>query len=124
MASRRAAPPVACRCTKSMSLPNEIPPFPVLLDEQVLAWRWPGVPFEWAHVAAPEPGMAQACCIETPTGASVEGFLLGMDPGAATISYRSGPEGAALSLPFARIRRLVLTVALRAAAPLGGGIPE
>lgn len=109
---------------EEMSLPNEIPPFPVLLDEQVLAWKWPGVPFEWAHVAMPEPGVAQACRIETPTGSVVEGFFLGMDPGAATISFRSGPDGAALSLPFARLRKLVLTVPLRAAAPMGGGIPE
>lgn len=107
-----------------MSLPNELPPFPVLLDEPLEAWKWPAVPFEWSHGATPESGAAQACCIRTVSGSQVEGFFLGMDTAAGTISYRSGPEGAPLSLPFARFRKLTLTAPLKAAPPLGGGIAE
>ena len=102
---------------------DTLTPFPVLMDEPAEPWRWPAVPYEWRHVPAPAIG-DEACCIETLSGAIVEGLLAGMDPASANISYRNSPDGAALTLPFARFRKLTLTKALRGDVPLGGGIAE
>jgi len=57
----------------------------------------------------PLDGIAQPCRVETPNGTAVEGQLLDFDAAAGVLHFRLGGEGEALSLPFARFRRLTLT---------------
>ncbi|HJV60066.1 MAG TPA: hypothetical protein VJ743_03925 [Albitalea sp.] len=103
-----------------MSRFDPLPPFPVLLDEPADTWAWPALPFDWRHVPAPGVDVAQPCVIETSSGTEVEGFMHGMDAAAATIGFRSASQGATLSLPFARFRRLTLSTPLRAIDPPPG----
>ncbi len=64
------------------------------------------------HVPAPPIGWPQPCLIETPAGSPLQGDMLGFDPLARRINLRADGSGPEVSLPFARIRRLTLTVPL------------
>jgi hypothetical protein len=102
----------------------ELPPFPILMDVPVEPWRWPKVPFDWRHVPPPDADVAQPCRIETPTGAAVQGFLVGLDPAARTIAFRTSSTAPALDLPFARFQRLTLTTPLSSIDATGRGGAE
>lgn len=99
-------------------------PFPTLMEEAPEPWRWPEPPFPWAHRAPPALDMAQPCRIEGPVGTPVAGELLGFDPVARTLTFRSSPDGLSVTLAFNRIRRLTLTNPLQPAAPIGGAPVE
>lgn len=103
-----------------MSDLDALPPFPVLLDDPLDVWTWPALPFDWRHVLAPAHDVSQPCRIETPTGAQVDGILVGMDMRAGTIRFCSGDEEPALLLPFSRFRSLTLTTPLTCLPPLPG----
>jgi hypothetical protein len=91
---------------------DPLPPFPILMDDPAERWQWPALPFGWRHSAGPAHDEVQPCRIETPSGSSVDGFMRGFDPAAATLTFGSSATGAALTLPFARFRRLTLTTPL------------
>jgi hypothetical protein len=97
-----------------------LPPFPQLFDEPLEACQWPAPPFDWHHVAPPGLDVAQACTIETPSGAVVEGTLVGFEPALRQLSFRTSAEGAAVVLPFARVRRLTLALPLTSIEPALG----
>jgi hypothetical protein len=99
---------------------NDLPPFPQLFDEPLDAWQWPSPPFDWHHAAPAGIDMAQPCTIETPSGAVVEGTLVGFEPALRQLSFRSSAEGAPVVLPFSRIRRLTLALPLTSIAPALG----
>ena len=94
--------------------------FPALMDSPIERYQWPVPPFAWRHVAAPANDVAQSCHIEGQGGAQVEGEMLDFDPAAGSLSFRSAPDRAAVTLPFARIRRLKLTEPLRPAPRIAG----
>ena len=100
---------------QDMSDPDSLPPFPILMDEPAERWQWPAPPLSWRHLPAPGIDIAQPCRIEPPSGASVEGFIVGMDMAACTLAFRTRADGSALMLPFSRLRRLTLTMPLRPA---------
>lgn len=105
-----------------MTAPDTLTPFPVLMmDEPVEAWRWPAVPYEWRHVMPPDHHGAQPCRLDTVTGSAVQGFMLGLDPAARSIAFRTTADAPAIDLPFARFRRLVLTSPLRSIDQVGLG---
>ena len=84
-------------------------PFPTLDLEDDMAWHWPQPPFVRRNLSSALDGGEQACRIETPAGAAVEGILVGFDTDAGLLSVRVRAEGEPVSLPFSRIRRLTLT---------------
>jgi hypothetical protein len=94
--------------------------FPVLDDCLVEAWTWPSPPFVWRHVAPPDLATAQPCLVEAPRGVSVEGFMLGVDPASASITFQSPTTGPAGRLSFRRFRRLTLTTPLEPEPGLAG----
>lgn len=85
-------------------------PFPTIDFEAVagLGWDWPDPPVR-CHASAPL--TAEPCRIETATGVSVEGELVGFNTATSTLRFRIGPVGEALALPFNKLRRLTLTTA-------------
>lgn len=103
-----------------MSDLDPLPPFPTLLDDPLDVWTWPALPFDWRHVPGPAHDVPQPCRIETPSGAQVDGVMVGMDMRSATIQFRSAEDGPALALPFSRFRSLTLTTPLKCLAPLPG----
>jgi len=117
------AGPFGIRLTDVSDL-DFLPPFPVLLDEPADAWAWPSPPYDWRHAAPPGNDVAQPCRLATPTGAEVEGFMLGMDPSAGSLGFRTGPEGAALTLPFSRLCSVTLTTPLKSDEHAPGGRAE
>lgn len=106
--------------SNDMSDFDSLPPFPVLLDDPLDIWKWPQPPFDWRHLPVPAHDVTQPCRLETPTGALVEGVMVGIDIRAKTIQFRSGQEGPALSLPFSRFRSLTLTTPLECLVPSHG----
>lgn len=101
-----------------------MPPFPQLFDEPLDAWQWPVPPFDWSHAAPPGVDVAQACTLETPSGAVVEGTLAGFEPALRQLRFRTSAEGTPLVLPFARVRRLTLAQPLKSMEPTLGRPPE
>ena len=89
------------------------------MDEPAEPWHWPAPPFDWRHLAPADRECAQPCHVETPSGATVEGFMLGIDPPSGSLSFRNGAEGPSLVLPFSRVRRLTLTSPLRSVDQAG-----
>ena len=99
-------------------------PFPTLIEDTPEPWRWPVPPFAWRHRAAPANDVPQPCRIEGPVGTPVTGEMLGFDPGRRTLTFRSAADGPAVSLGFARFRRLTLTTALQPMAHHAGAPVE
>jgi hypothetical protein len=97
--------------------------FPPLEDPVTIDWHWPVPPYPWPHAAAERSG-AQPCRIETRFGATVEGELVRIDPTGGTLVFRTGGEGPSVTLPFARVRRLTLTVPLKPLPRFAGSPPE
>jgi hypothetical protein len=98
---------------------DPLPPFPILMDEPAEPWRWPALPFDWRHAPPAEEDGARPCRIETPTGATVQGLMVKLDPAARSIDFRSAADAPPLALPFARMRRLTLTRPLRSVEQSG-----
>ena len=92
---------------------NKIPeittPLPTLSLEVLSGWEWPQPPFARRHMMAPIDTAVQACRVETPSGAPVDGQLVQFDAEAAVLRFRIGPGGEPLALPFSKFRRLTLT---------------
>jgi hypothetical protein len=97
--------------------------FPVLEDPASGEWHWPMPPFAWRDAAA-DHDVAQPCRIDTLHGTDVTGELLHFDPAAATLQFRTGTTRGGVTLPFARIRRLMLTTPLRPSPRFAGAPPE
>ena len=93
-----------------------------LLDLTPEPTQWPTPPFAWRHLPPPSNDVAQPCTIETSWGATVEGEMLDFDPSGACLKFRTGPGAAEATVPFGRVRRLVLTAPLRP-APQAAGAP-
>jgi hypothetical protein len=53
-------------------------------------------------------------------GTPIEGEMLGFDPTARTLTFRSSAAGPIVELPFARFRRLTLTAPLQPVVPIAG----
>jgi hypothetical protein len=95
-----------------------------LLDLAPERVQWPTPPFAWRHLSPPANDAAQPCTIETSWGATVEGEMLDFDPAGACLKFRTGPGSAEATVPFGRVRRLVLTAPLLPAPQLAGAPME
>lgn len=104
-------------------LHKPITPFPILFPDTPEAWQWPAPPFAWRHRPAPGVDDAQPCLVESQAG-EVRGEMLGFDAAARTLRFRSGPDGPAATLSFARMRRLTLTTPLQPALQIAGAPVE
>ena len=100
---------------------EDLPPFPTLIDDDASERsQWPVPPFAWRHLPAPANDVIQACRVESRGGTAVEGEMLGFDPVAGTLSFRTSATGPAVTLPFSRFTRLTLTTPLQAAKKAAG----
>ena len=97
--------------------------FPVLEAPASVDWHWPMPPFQWRDVASAHDA-AHPCRIETRFGTEVEGELLRFDADRGTLAFRSGAGASDVTLPFARMRRLVLTTPMRPSPRFAGAPPE
>ena len=98
-------------------------PLPTLLDEAP-PWQWPMPPGGPRRHAPPPLGTPQPCRIETQTGLTLQGEMLGFDPAKRRLLFRTAPAAPEASLPFATLRRLTLTVPLAPAARSAGAPKE
>ena len=98
-------------------------PFPTL-DELPEQSEWPAPPFAWRHLHAPTNDIVQACRIEVEAGKAVEGEMVGFDPAALSLRFRTGAQAPTTVLPFTRFRRLLMTLPLRPAPPIPGAPVE
>lgn len=92
---------------------RELLRFPILMELGLEPWSWPELPFVWRHRPHLADGFARLCRIEDLRGARADGEVLGLNPAAQTVSFRSSIDEPAKSLPMTRIRRLTLTEPLR-----------
>jgi hypothetical protein len=99
---------------------NASTPFPTLFAEAPERWQWPIPPFAWRHRPGPGCNEIQPCRIESPMGTPVEGEMLGFDPVARTLNFRTSAQGPVVELPFSRFRRLTLTQPLQPVVPIAG----
>lgn len=104
----------------------DFPPlsFPSLPELDAEAWQWPAPPFAWRHRAAPEVDIVQPCRLESTSGNLVLGSLLGFNPAAQTLVFRSTDNGPEATLSFKRFSRLTLTTPLVPAARIAGAPAE
>ena len=92
---------------------DPITPFPTITLDETPPWQWPLPPGGRRHLPAPDVATAQPCNVETQTNTELQGEMVGFDPVTRRVHVRAG--GQEVSLAFARIRRLTLTVPLRSA---------
>jgi len=97
-------------------------PFPLIEEPAAERWRWPMPPFAWHHQRPDDTAVAQPCRLETPSGSTVDGEMLGLDPRLARLAFRTAHDAPEVSLPFTRFRRLTLTEPLKP-APQKAGAP-
>ena len=107
------------RTKRRAALAKGFTPFPTL-DELPEQSEWPAPPFAWRHLRAPANDLVQLCRVEVDGGQAIEGDMVGFDPVGLTLGFRSSPQGPSTVLPFARFRRLVMTLPLRPAPPIPG----
>ena len=105
------------------SMASKFTPFPIL-DELPEQSEWPAPPFAWRHLRAPTNDVVQACRIEVEAGKAVEGDMVGFDPAALCLRFRLNAQAPTSVLPFARFRRLAITLPLRSAPPIAGAPVE
>jgi hypothetical protein len=103
--------------------PGALTPFPEI-DLAPERPQWPTPPFAWRHLPPPANDEAQPCTIETSWGSSVEGEMTDFDPTAAVLKLRTASHGPEATVPFGRIRRLVLTAPLQPAPQMAGAPVE
>ena len=84
------------------------PPLPTLTVDPTLDWAWPLPHLACEPLAATIDG-AEPCRIESITGVSVSGELLGFDAGARQMRFRVKRGVDAVTLSFAKCRRVTLT---------------
>lgn len=99
-------------------------PFPTLIFEAPDRWQWPAPPFAWRHLPPPDNDVAQPCSIESQAGSTVQGEMLGFDPVARTITFRTNANGPVVSLPFTRFQRLTLVNPLKPAPQIANAPVE
>lgn len=99
-------------------------PFPILIDDGPDRWLRPVPPYVWRHIPAPGNDVVQPCRVESTGGSTVVGQMLGFDPSAGTLVFRTGESGPVLTLPFSRFSRLTLTTPLQRAPTLTGAPME
>lgn len=95
--------------------------FPTLEAPEDEAWRWPAPPFARWRV---EPVMEaqHPCVLQTPSGDTLEGELLGFRGDAGRLTFRYRSDGKPLALPFSRFSRLSLAEPIGLADP-NTGVP-
>jgi hypothetical protein len=99
-------------------------PFPTLIDDGPARWLWPVPPYVWRHVPAPGNDISQPCRVESAGGAAVNGQMLGFDPAACTLAFRTVETGPVVTLPFSRFRRLTMAIPLQRAPTIQGAPME
>ena len=103
-------------------VPKSSTPFPTLIVDAPERWHWPVPPFAWRHVPAPSNDVAQPCRLERKSGTAIEGDMLGFDPQARMVTFRTSLDGPKVELAFSRFCRLTLTTPLKP-APRTSGAP-
>ena len=76
-------------------------------------------PFSWRHQQPDDAGFIP-CRLETPSGTTVEGEMVGMDPRLGRLAFHTVPNAPEVSLPFTRFRRLTVLAPLRPMPPKAG----
>ena len=99
-------------------------PFPTLIVDVPERWHWPAPPFAWRHVPAPSNDVPQPCRLERKSGTVIEGDMLGFDPQARMLTFRTSLDGPRVELSFSRFCRLTLTTPLRPAPRMAGAPVE
>lgn len=122
--ARNIVPPVRTRTVPFLYKKAPSTPFPPLSLDAQDRWEWPSPPFAWKHVPAPANGVAQPACIESSSGAAVEGELLDFDPVAGHLDFRTAPDRPPVRLRLGGLLRLTLTKPLQGDAPAPGVRPE
>ena len=90
-------------------------PFPTLIVDAPERWHWPVPPIAWRHVPAPSNDVPQPCRLERKSGSVIEGDMLGFDPEARMLTFRTTLDGPRVELAFSRFCRLTLTTPLKPA---------
>jgi hypothetical protein len=90
-------------------------PFPTLIVDAPERWQWPVPPIAWRHVPAPSNDVPQPCRLERKSGSTIEGDMLGFDPQARMLTFRTTLDGPRVELAFSRFCRLTLTTPLKPA---------
>ena len=101
----------------------ETTPFPLFLDDPYEDWRWPSVPFEWAH-ASPDTDAPRPCRVEDLRGHEIDAQLIEIDPLQSRLSIRTPALPQTVNVPLNRVRRLTLTEPLVATSRIPRGRPE
>ena len=91
---------------------DSVDPFPTLQFDDAPAWSWPMPPGSARRYAAPPPGAAQPCRIETRNGLCLQGEMLDFDVAKRRLVFRTAPSAPQASLSFASVRRLTLSMPL------------
>jgi len=92
------------------------PTVPTLTLDPPPPWSWPLPPGVARRFAAPLVlASAQPCQIETQSGLTLQGTMLGFDATKRRLQFRAAGGGIDASLPFSGVRRLTLGAALRPA---------
>src|SRR5437867_6333445 len=86
--------------------------------------QWPTPPFAWRHVPPPDNDVVQACSIELSWGTTADGEMLDFNPTAAYLRFRLKAKSSDITLPFSRLRRLVLKDPLVPAPKMAGAPVE
>ena len=81
-------------------------------------------PFAWRHLPAPMNDVPQTCSVESAGGTKWQGEMLGFEPTAATITFRSARGAPSAVIPFYRFHRLTIAAPLRATPPIPGAPVE
>jgi hypothetical protein len=90
--------------------------FPTLTLDEPPPWQWPMPPAGARRFAEPPAlGVPQPCRIETQTGLKLQGSMIDFDPAKRRLQFRAASGSADASLPFAGVRRLMLTAPLQPA---------
>jgi Type II secretion system (T2SS), protein E, N-terminal domain len=96
------------------------PPIPTLRPGETPPWQWPLPATGKRHLPPPPLGSPQACRIETQSGVTLVGLMLGFDPVKRRLTMRTTAMGPDVSLSFPRLSRLTLTTPLAPAARRAG----
>lgn len=91
-----------------MISPDTLPPLPPLMVDPTYDWAWPLPRLSCEPLAATLDG-AEPCRIESNTGVSVVGELVGFDAAARQMRFRVRRGVDAVTLSFDKCRRITLT---------------
>jgi len=100
-------------------------PLPLIdLPEPAPALEWARLPFALGPSIAPLADAALRCRVETLSGVALSGELVAFDTVRTELGLRVATDAPVLSMPFARFRRLTLTVPVALPRPTVGAILE